>query len=222
MVQQIEDRINSGQLATGSPLPSERDLMEQFHTSRTVIREAVRQLSSRGLVEARPRHRPVVRSPGFDTALDTVSGIVRLLLGQKDGVKNLFDTRTMVEVYLVREAALHGTKDDLSALSDALELNRQAIEDNERFYATDVAFHQVLYSVPGNPVLLALQKAYVEWLGPRWSAMPRQPDRNRRNYDYHKAIYEAILMRDPDQAEAALRAHLTSAWEQVRATFGDI
>lgn len=196
--------------------------MEDFGTSRTVVREAVRQLSSRGLVEARPRHRPVVRAPGFDTAFDAVAGIVGLLLAEKGGVKNLFDTRTMIEVYLVREAALRGSKEDLAAMAVALEANKAAIDDNEEFYATDVAFHQVLYQVPGNPVLLALQKAYTEWLGPHWSAMPRMPDRNTTNYEHHRAIYEAILMRDPDRAEAALRAHLADAWYQVRATFGDI
>lgn len=222
VAREIELRIQSGQLSAGCTLPAERDLMEEFSTSRTVIREAIRQLSNLGLVEARPRYRPVVRSPGFDSALDAVGGVVRLLLNQNGGVKNLFDTRVMVEVYLVREAALKGSKDDIAALSSALEANKNAIEDSEKFYETDVAFHKVLYQIPKNPVLDAVQKAYTDWLGPHWSAMPRLPDRNRANYDHHRAIYEAILMRDPDQAEAALRAHLHDAWEQVRATFGEL
>ena len=217
----IEDRIGKGDLLAGSTLPAERDLMQEFGTSRTVVREAVRILSSRGLLDSRPRHRPVVRSPGLDTALDAVGGIVRQLLAQPGGVRNLFETRTMVEVYLAREAAVRGTKEDLKALRAALERNRAAIEDSELFYATDVAFHEVLYRVPGNPVLLAVQKAYTEWLGPQWSAMQRLPERNRENYHHHRAIYEAILMRDPDQAEDALRKHLAGAWQQVRATFNE-
>lgn len=218
----IESRIESGQLAPGSTLPAERDLMEEFSTSRTVVREAIRQLSNLGLVEARPRFRPVVRSPGFDSALDAVGGVVRLLLNQKGGVRSLFDTRVMIEVYLVREAALRATKEDIAALSKALDANKEAIENSEKFYETDMDFHKVLYQVPKNPVLNAIQKAYTDWLGPHWSAMPRLPDRNRKNYEHHRAIYEAILIRDPDLAEASLRAHLRDAWDQVSATFGEI
>jgi len=52
--------------------------------------------------------------------------------------------------------------------------------------------------------------------------MPRLPDRNRINFSSHKAIYDAILMRDQDAAEEALRTHLSNAWIQVEETFGDI
>ncbi|WP_157772680.1 FCD domain-containing protein, partial [Pseudoponticoccus marisrubri] len=48
------------------------------------------------------------------------------------------------------------------------------------------------------------------------------PDRNRANYEAHAAIFEAILMRDPDAAETCLRDHLDRAWAQVRETFGDV
>jgi DNA-binding GntR family transcriptional regulator len=49
--------------------------------------------------------------------------------------------------------------------------------------------------------------------------MPRLVDRNQRNFEAHSAIFQAILMRDPDAAEAALRSHLDAAWDQVRDTF---
>ncbi len=90
------------------------------------------------------------------------------------------------------------------------------------FYRTDMGFHAVLYQIPKNPVLPAVHKAYTAWLAPHWSRMPRLPARNRANYEAHRRIYEAILMRDQDAAEAALRAHLADAWTQVRETFGEI
>lgn len=222
VVEMLEQRIHSGVLADGHPLPPERDLMEEFNISRTVVREAVLTLSSRGLIEARPRFRPVVRKPGFDTAVEAVSSIITHLLGQKGGVKNLFDARIMIEAALVREAAASATKDDIAALKQALDANAAAIEDSEMFYETDMRFHEVLFDVPRNPVLPALQRAYTLWLAPHWSRMERMPERNRVNYEAHNAIFDAILMRDPDAAEAALRAHLTDAWTQVRETFGEI
>ncbi|WP_417210145.1 FadR/GntR family transcriptional regulator [Antarctobacter sp.] len=222
VVRSIADRIRAGTLADGQPLPPERDLMEEYGISRTVVREAVRTLSSRGLIEALPRHRPVVRKPGFDAAIDAVGSIVTHLLGEPGGVKNLFDSRIMVEAALVRQAAKEASKHDIAALTAALEANGASILDSEEFYRTDNAFHGVLYQIPQNPVLPAIHRAYTTWLAPQWSRMPRLPDRNRANLEAHKAIYDAILMRDPDAAEARLRDHLATAWAQVRETFGDV
>lgn len=218
----FEEMINSGTLADGEPLPPEREIVQTYGVSRTVVREAVLALSNKGLVEARPRYRPVVRKPTYDTAFQTIQNVVGRLLKQPDGIKNLFDTRIMIEAALARQAALEADKDDIAALKCALDLNMDAIEDSEHFYRTDTGFHQILYQISGNPVLTGIQRAYTTWLAPQWSQMPRQPDRNRANYLAHDAIYQAILSRDPDAAEAALKSHLKDAWTQVRATFGDI
>lgn len=222
VVQTIEERIHAGQLQDGHPLPPERVLMTEFNISRTVAREAIRLLSSRGLVVAEPRHRPVVRKPGFDAAVVAVGGIVTHLLNQQEGVKNLFDIRVLVELSLVRQGAGEATKNDIAALNNALAANEQAIDDSETFYQTDTAFHAVLYQIPNNPVLPTIHRAFTTWLAPHWSKMPRMPERNKANFIAHKTIYDAILMRDPDAAEAAMRVHLENAWSQVHQTFGDI
>lgn len=222
VVRQLESRIFSGELPDGSPLPAERELIEEFGISRTVAREAVKALAVKGLIEARPRYRPVVRKPSYDTAFGALEGIVPHLLGQPGGVKSLFETRILIEAALVREAARHADKDDIANLRAALARNEEAINDSVRFYETDMAFHSVLYTIPRNPVLPALHKAYVAWLTEHWRQMPRLPERNRRNHAAHKAILDGILNRDPDAAEAALRSHLADAWEQVRATFKNL
>lgn len=222
VVVKLAQKIQSGELSDGQPLPPERNLMEEFGISRTVVREAVLALSKQGLIEARPRHRPVVRKPGFDAAFDALESIVTHLLHEPGGVRNLFDTRILIEASLVREAAKSATKEDIIALKEALAANEAAINDSDAFYKTDIGFHKVLYSIPRNPVLPAINKAYTNWLAPQWSQMPRLPDRNHANFESHKAIYNAILMRDPDAAEEALRDHLKNAWEQVRKTFGEL
>ena len=212
----------SGALKEGDPLPPEREIVEAYGVSRTVVRETVLALANKGLVEAKPRFRPVVRKPSFEAAMGTIDSVVGRLLGQPGGVKNLFETRIMVEAALARQAATDARKDDIAALQQALEDNAAAIDDSELFYQTDMRFHAALYDIPKNPVLPAVHKAYTAWLAPHWSRMPRLPDRNRANYEAHKAIFDAILMRDPDAAETALRNHLQAAWLQVRETFGDI
>jgi DNA-binding FadR family transcriptional regulator len=219
LVRDIEARIASGSLADGAPLPPERDLIETFGVSRTVVREAVATLASRGLVESRPRFRPVVRRPGYDAAMAAANGVVGHLLTQSGGVKNLYDMRIFLEAGLVRHAALHSRKQDLEALHAALAANEAAIADSDLFYRTDTAFHAVLYDIPRNPVLPAVHKAFTAWLAPHWIKMPRSPERNRVNFLRHSDIYQAIRDRDADGAEAALNSHLHAAWEYVRGTF---
>lgn len=212
---EFERMIISGELANGEALPPEREIVDTFGVSRTVVREAILALSNKGLVEAKPRYRPVVRKPDFDTAIDTVGNVVSRLLEQGDGVKNLFDTRIMVEVYLARQAAVDANRDDMKSLKDALEENEAAINNMTLFFQTDVNFHRVLYEMSGNPLLPSIHRAYITWLKPNWAKMPTLPDRNRLNYESHLAIYNAILMRDPDKAEAATRKHLADAWDQI-------
>ena len=219
VVHGLEARIVSGDIADGAPLPPERDLIETFGVSRTVVREAVATLASRGLVENRPRFRPVVRRPGVDAALAAANGVVGHLLANSGGVKNLYDTRIFLEAALVRQAALTARKDDLEALRLALAATEAAIPDSHLFYSTDVAFHAVLYDISKNPIFPAIHKAFTGWLAPHWVKMPRSPERNRVNFLRHSDIYVAIRDRDPDGAEAALTSHLHAAWEYVRGTF---
>ncbi|HVX80652.1 MAG TPA: FCD domain-containing protein [Devosiaceae bacterium] len=215
----LEARIVSGELADGAYLPAERELMAELGISRTVVREAVARLASRGFVEARHRFRPVVRRPGYDAALSAIGGVVGHLLSASGGVKNLYDTRVFLEAALVRYAALNARKDDIAALRAALAANHDAIPDSARFYATDVAFHAVLYDVPRNPVFPSVHKAFTSWLAPHWERMLRSPERNQVNYLSHRDICEAIVERDPEAAERALQSHLAAAWEYVRGTF---
>lgn len=213
------DLIESGELKEGEALPPEREIVEAYGVSRTVAREAVQALAARGLVEARPRYRPIVRTPSFETAVATVNSVVTRLLKTSDGVQNLFDTRILVEAGLVRQAAKSATASQISRLEAALEANRIAIPDSRKFYESDLAFHNLLYEMSGNPALVSVHKAFAEWLSPHWLKMGPNADRNARNNRAHAAILDGIRAGEPDRAEAALRAHLADAWEQVRETF---
>ncbi|MEM6760266.1 MAG: FCD domain-containing protein [Pseudomonadota bacterium] len=219
LVAKFERLIRDGQLPEGSALPPEREIVQEFGVSRTVAREAVLSLSSKGLIEARPGFRPIVKKPGYETAISVLGSLVPQLLSLPGGVKNLFDVRILMEASLVRTAAHEATREQIRDLKAALTRNGEAIEDSTRFYATDIEFHGVLYRIPDNPLLPALHRAYTEWLAPQWANMPRLPSRNRDNYDAHSRIFDGILMRDPDEAERQLRQHLACAWEQVRSTF---
>ena len=219
IVREIEAQIAAGELVDRVPLPPERDLMERFGASRAVVREAISALSNSGLVECKPRFRPIVRKPNFRTLIDATGDVMRHLLDDESGVKNLYESRIFLERALVRESALRARKDDIAELSMALDANDAAIADSDAFYKTDMAFHGVLYGIPKNPVYPALHQAYTGWLAPHWDKMLRSPERNRVKFRAHQDIFLAIRDRDPDAAEMALENHLRAAWEYVRGTF---
>lgn len=210
--------IAAGELEAGQRLPPERELMQRFGLGRSAVREAIAKLASRGLLITRPGFRPIVRKPGYETALEALGRSVGHLLADEDGFWNLFESRIFIEGALARHAAAHARREDIAELREALERNRAAIGDSEAFYATDVAFHGVLYRIPRNPIYPVVHQAYVDWLMSHWRRMERSADVDWVNHAGHAAIFDAILARDPDEAEAALRRHLQVAWEFLRTT----
>jgi DNA-binding FadR family transcriptional regulator len=216
VAERLAAMILAGELATGQRLPPERDLMRRFGVGRSVVREAIAGLAHRGLLVTRSGCRPIVRAPSFDGAFDAVGRLVAHLLTDGNGVQNLFESRVLIEAALVRQAATVARREDIEELRDALEANRAAIGEPEAFYHTDVLFHGVLYRIPRNPIFPAVHKAYVQWLDGRGRGLDHSPDIDQLNHAGHRAIFEAVLARDPDEAEAALRRHLQVAWELVR------
>ena len=75
VVRRLAEKIQAGEYADGQTLPPERYLMEEYGISRTVVREAVQSLSRQGLLETRPRYRPIVRKPGFDAAISALESV---------------------------------------------------------------------------------------------------------------------------------------------------
>src|SRR3954454_19476104 len=129
--------IQSGSLQEGKRLPAERDLMQRYGVSRAAVREAIVSLANRGLIETRLGHRPIVRKPDYEIAVDKLGDVVSHLVIDRKGVWNLFETRIFIECALARWAASHARRDDLEELRAALEANRGAIGDSLVFDETD-------------------------------------------------------------------------------------
>ncbi len=213
---ELAKMIQAGHLKEGARLPAERELMQRFGVSRPAIREAIAVLANRGLVVTRFGHRPIVRKPDYEVAIDKVGDLIGHLVADSSGVWNLFESRIFFEAALTRWAAEHARRDDIEELRAALDANRDSIGNWTKFYETDINFHAILYRIPRNPIYPAVHKAYVEWLFQHWRSMRTSPELDRMNYAGHQAMFDAIATRDPDRAETALRRHLAAAWELVR------
>lgn len=213
---ELAGMIVRGEIAEGQRLPTERELMRRFGVSRTAVREAIAALSNRGLATTKFGHRPIARKPNYEMALDRLGSLIAHLVADRQGMEELFESRVFVEAGLVRWAARHARRQDIEELAAALEANRAAIGQWRAFYETDIAFHAVLYRMPGNSIYPAVHKAYVEWLMQHWRWMKTSAELDRMNHAGHRSIFEAIAARDPDAAEEALRRHLAAAWELIR------
>jgi len=215
----FEAQIRTGNLKTGQPLPSERKIAQEHGVSRTVAREVVFGLENKGLVIRRTGYRPVVVRAGNETTVENPDTFASKLIAPKSGVRDLFNLHIWMEALLAREAALNATDADLRDFETALNANENAIDDPELFTETDVAFHAVIYSLSGNPLFPEIHNEFTDRLAPHWAKTQRCYAQNKRNFEAHKRIYDAVLLRDPDAAETAVRDHLNSTWRQVSVAF---
>jgi DNA-binding FadR family transcriptional regulator len=199
---QIEEMIASGEYAEGDQLPSERELMEGFGVGRPAVREALLSLQKMGLVALSSGERARVVRPTVEALVGQLSGAARHLLGRPDGIREFQDARRVFEAAIARRAA-----------ERALEANEAALGAVPDFERTDVAFHLVLAELSGNSIFVALHHAIVEWLTKQRTVSLRNPGADRRAFESHRRIRDAVAAHDPEGAWQAMDAHLAAVNE---------
>ena len=212
IAERLTERVRSGAYAVGDFFPSERELCEEFGVGRPVVREALIALQRLGLAELSPRQRPRVAKPSPRNILQQLSGAARFILDQPEGFAHFEQVRSFIEVSLARYAASHATNAQIARLGYALECNQKAVGQDKEFLETDVAFHRALAETAGNPIIIAMHDAFVEWLIIQRPEIVDVGDRNRVSYSDHKAIFDAVLHRDADRAAAAMQKHMDNAY----------
>jgi len=96
VAEQIEKRILDGELRSGDRLPTERDLAEQFHVSRTAVREAMKILAQKGLVDMRPGRGTIVIDGAHEAMQHSIGLVMKLKLGEVGGSDNLVEVREIL------------------------------------------------------------------------------------------------------------------------------
>jgi len=211
----LEAQILAGKLRPGDQLPPERDLQASFGVGRPAIREALISLQKAGLVELTNGARARVLMPTASHIFTGMAPAVRQMLSTSEGHRHFQVARLFFETGLAREAARSATADDLLLLEAALAANHAAIGDREEFTRTDIAFHFELAKIARNPIFIALHDQISGWLTEQRVVTLAASGQEQTAYSAHKAIYDGIVARDADRAEAAMRDHL----EQLASTF---
>ncbi len=200
---QLQALIIDNALKPGEKLPSERDLCELLSVSRTVVREAVRSLVVKGLLEVRPGGRMVVRAP--DAAL--VSELMTLMLrsgGGEIAFSHIQEVRRLLEVELAALAAERRDETDLLRMEVLLRSMVEHQNDPHRWADADVAFHAAIAAATHNPLYPVLLHSIVEMLIEIRLTGIRLPETPQKAYQHHLRVFERIKAQDRPGARKAM------------------
>src|SRR5580658_317208 len=213
IVQQVEDSILKGQLKPGDQLPAERDLAQSFGVSRTAVREAVKTLREKGLVEAYSGRGTFITDGTSQAARQSFDLMVKVgQQGQQEGLPHLVELRLALEPGIAAMAAERVTDEDLTAMREAVAVMDGAQENAEAYIEADLDFHLALAEAAANPLILSMIDSIVGLLREERMRIFKVEGGPQRSQVHHKRILEAVQRRDPEMARSAMRAHL----EQVR------
>lgn len=210
IVDQIQRRILAGELKVGDHLPSERELAEQFQVSRTAVREAVKTLSEKGLVQVFPGKGTFVTN-GTSQALRQSLGMM-MKIGQAEGTRDLVEVRHIFEPEIAALAAQRAGDEHIAAMKEAVRVMDGALDDADAYIEADLDFHLALAEASQNLIILTLIDSFVDLLREQRIRIFHVEGGPQRGQIHHKRILEAITNRDPEAARSEMRAHL----EQVR------
>ncbi|TYB65366.1 FadR family transcriptional regulator [Nonomuraea sp. PA05] len=200
VVEQVEEAIESGALAPGGRLPSERELMVQFSVSRSTVREALRVLQARGLVRSRPGDPNGAEVLPFSPAalhksMTTLARVAELSLGE------LVQFRMVLDGSAVLLAARLRSEGQLTEMDAAVAAMRAAVgQDEEAFGAADVAFHDAVARACGNKLIQVctdvVRSIVVKLIAERIAAAPDREELMRRSIRHHEEVIAAVRAGD--------------------------
>lgn len=213
VARKLVEYLLSGAVEPGTRMPSERQLAEAFGVGRSAMREAIKALSLIGLVEVRQGDGTYLRKA--DSALLPEVIEWGLLLGERRTM-DLVEARQEIEIILAGLAARRRTERDIEDLTILLERMEQAAPT--AFVEADVQFHMRLAAASGNLVLRDIH-ASVQALLRAWISRVLASGESRLpSYLEHVPILEAVVAGDPEAAQHAMAAHMSSAAGRLLAT----
>lgn len=215
VAEQIEKRILDGELRSGDRLPTERHLAEQFHVSRTAVREAMKILAQKGLVDMRPGRGTIVIDGANAAMQDSIDLVMKLRLGEVGGSNNLVEVREILEIEIAALAAARATEKEIAAMREAVKVMDESLDDADAFIAADNRFHEALAQATQNTLIFILVNSIVNLLSEQRKQIFDVEGGPQRGQIHHKRILESVIRRDPQAARDTMRSHLRQVREDV-------
>ena len=215
VVSELEQLIRQEYTRPGDRLPREADLAEQFHVSRIVIREAMKVLQERGLVEVTAGRGTFTRTPSPGRVKDM---LMRLFRDQP--IPSIIEMDRMLELRQVLEetaaglAAVRATQEDLDAMASALDAMEREGTEAETIEA-DLQFHCAVARATHNRYF----EIVIEPLTHTFIQQIKLSNISNVGVELHRHIFEAIRERNPVAARQALRRLMKSTQADLRRAF---
>ncbi|MEV0560527.1 FCD domain-containing protein [Dactylosporangium sp. NPDC050588] len=211
---ELVERIVGGTYEPGSVLPPEPVLCETYSVSRTVVRESMKILQEKRLVQVRQGSGTVVNPPAMWDMLDELVLAAAIAVDEDLAVlDDVVVTRRLLESDMANVAARLADAEALQRMLACVELMDGTVEDADTFHQHDAAFHDVIMQTSGNRIGRAVvrslqhQVANIDrYVGRTDRALREEANRG------HRRIYERIAAQDAAGAAEAMFAHITDAW----------
>lgn len=206
VAQEIERMILDETLKIGEKLPPEKIIAEKFGVSRNILREALKTLKERGLVEVKTGDGVYVAKPEMDILKDMVN---RLIIFSNITIKDLFEFRLSLEVTACGLASERATEEDIKKLEDIVEIMKNHFEDVDKWAIEELDFHYTIARATKNPLFYSFISPISSLLIDSVFTKGRnQSDAKAAGIEGHAQIIKAIKNRDKKSAENAMIRHI--------------
>jgi GntR family transcriptional repressor for pyruvate dehydrogenase complex len=209
-VQAIEGQILDGRLTVGTRLPPERDLADSLGVSRPVVREAVRILVTKGLLETQHGVGTTVRAITRAEVVKPLNLFLRTC-GKEISIEQLHQVRSVLEVENAGIAAKEASDADIQALRATCEAMQASLAKTQQFAEKDDEFHRRLAQTTHNPLLILLLDSIRDLMAEVRARVSEETGLFERVMPTHLQILECIAARDVRGARRAMREHLQIA-----------
>lgn len=215
-VDYLGSAIVAGRFGAGGAMPPEPMLCEELGVSRTVVRESVKSLVAKGLIQTGPkvgtRVCPSSQWNWFDA--DVIGWQAKAGL-TADFIRDIQDLRLIVEPAAIRLAAARATASDIEQIEAAYAGMVDAVEHDGDYVRHDLRFHQGLIRASHNRMLEKMDQALGALLRTSFEISTDKKDGPRDSLPMHRAVLDAVIAHDADRAEDAIIALIADAHKDM-------
>lgn len=216
VVHQLGLAIVRGDHAPGEVLARGDELAASIGVSRTVLREAMKVLSEKGMVESRPRSGTRVRERGDWNLVDPDVIAWRREAGPDlEFLRYLSEVRLVVESAAARMAADRATDADQARIQELIGVMESSIADIDRYAAADLELHAAILHATHNPLLAQLADTLSEGLIASRDVTRHRPGGHGYSLPLHVQLVQRIVARDADGAGAAMATLVSRSMEDI-------
>jgi GntR family transcriptional regulator, transcriptional repressor for pyruvate dehydrogenase complex len=209
IVDQIKEAIFKKKIKIGDKLPSERQMIEQFETSRVTVREALKSLENSGILEIRrgTQGGAFVRDPD----VKFVSSFLQDMFSMGNiRVFDLTEARIAVEPFSVKMATERIREDSLEQIRQNIRETRECLKSNNAADARllTLEYHRLIAQASGNPVIFFMVDSIMDIMENNVSTIIIPAESVKNTLRDHEEICDAVIRRDPEMAQALMLKHI--------------